>query len=499
MAKSRFDKIESMLEEILNETNLDAKIEQMEKSKQKYDKIKQKEESTQKAITDATKDIENIKNDNNLSDEEKSKKITSLEEKIKKLQRGKGVKDLEKNILDEGESRKSIEEEQRKLQFYKAFSKNKTQIMNIREYQLALQNKLEELESKLGVVNDFEQSGKKLQKESQKIETEYQKLMKKRDEITKKLKNPALSNEDKQKLIDEDNKLKEKVEKNSSEYRDVQDLLKSRIGIEAGDKKQINNEIAETKTSISKCNMIWQSLLRGKDWNEIEVNLKKNKFKADKGTINKIRDLKIATNNQNQVENTIQEEEEKDKYNLGKKVDEELEFIGNNPEPEGQSIPEYMKDEKSLTNIEGFAKRHPILGKIPFLAKFMDGRAAKKMQRDLSEGRRQFNLEEDLKQEIPQKQEIPEQEMDHGSVEEEVSVDLMKKVKGKEEDIFKDIAEKGWKETIKISEAKRMDEKREKFKKMKEIAAKEYAEKYGKDKNGNIINSRYNHQDGIDR
>lgn len=109
--------------------------------------------------------------------------------------------------------------------------------------------------------------------------------------------------------------------------------------------EKIENQILNNKSQISKCNMIWSSMLKGKNWDDIEAILQVGDFTAEKGTITKIRDLKARQN---------QKQEKAENQN---------------------SLPIIKKN---------FEEEHPRLAKIPFfnklLEKYFDKKQAKMVE-----------------------------------------------------------------------------------------------------------------------
>lgn len=299
MAKSKYEKMEIMLEEIMNETDLDTKIEEMK---------------------------EDIK-------EEPKGTGNSKEEYRKSLQ----------------EDKKRKEGLSKKLKFYEAYKNNKNEILNIRDYQLSLQARLEKLEKEKSIVENVVKNSEHLNSKIEEIDKELEEIMQKRENIAQQLKNKELSDEDREKLLKEDEKLARDRDMNAQKYQVIQNFKGNDKSSEHRDVEEISKEILNTQIKISKCNMIWSSLLKGKDWNQIEVVLNTGDFTAKKGTIDKIRNLKDASqlnnNNKTNIKNLLKGTQHK--VNTG---------VTNLPQ-------------KTKTT---FKDRHPRLAKIPFLAKIVD-------------------------------------------------------------------------------------------------------------------------------
>lgn len=294
MAKSRYEKMEIMLEEIMNEPHIDKKVEEMRQD---------------------------------IAEEPKGT--------------GKSKEEYKKSLQ---EDKKRKEDLGKKLKFYEAYKNNKKEILNIREYQLSLQARLERLEEEKNIAENILKNSEDLNSKIQVIDKELEEIMERRENIAQQLKNKGLSDEDKDKLLKEDEELVKKRDMNAKKYQVIQNFKSNKGGYETKDIEEMSKEILNTKIKISKCNMIWSSLLKGKDWDQIATVLNTGDFTAPKGTIDKIRNLKDATQlkHKNKILNTIK--------------------------AKASSINKALPQKIKTT----FKDKHPRLAKIPFLAKIVD-------------------------------------------------------------------------------------------------------------------------------
>lgn len=400
----------------------------------------------------------------------------------------------EKDAKQKNERKRALES---KLKFYKGFVKNKDAILNIREYQEQLEAKLDKLESQKKeaqkIIKEQAQSEKKLQQ----IEKELKDILKRKSEIEAELKDPSKSDKDKEKLKGEESKLNDKLSKNQQAYLDsTKQKLKENKSI---DLKKMNTEILKTKIQISKCNIIWSNLLKGKEWNEVEAILKKATFKDKDGKLKEViritKDKKIKDKEQDKEESKEQEEKQETKIEgekeqkQDKKLDEIEKEMGKEVEEILDSEKEESKDNLPI-EVKTFAQRHPRLAKIPFLAKIVDGyeekmrKSAEKKAETEKDKEDKIDKEdkEDKKQE-EKKDTQTKQEKTNNEFDEKSLSYIDKQMKAREGEMFKSIAEKGFKESIKYDVSERLA-------KQKVEAANRYAEKYG---------SRYKEQDGAEK
>lgn len=339
MSRSKYEKMDIMLEEIMNESDISQKINEM------------KEE------------------------------LNNIEQGVT----GSNKKEYKENLAKARVSKKGLEN---KINFYENFEKNKKQILNIRDYQIELQNRLDGLEDiyKKGeyIKNEIKDHENKLAEMDKKLES-YQRDL---DKINDKLNNKNLSADEIKELENKRSKLKLKIEDQNISYSfSLRKKMEYENMLNDDKMEKIENQILNNKSQISKCNMIWSSMLKGKNWDDIEAILQVGDFTAEKGTITKIRDLKARQNqkqekveNQNE-QNTLEKlDVEMQEENVQEQVDEifQEKMIFENKEN--------IVNESSLPIIKkNFEEEHPRLAKIPFLNKLMEKYFDKKQAKMVEE------------------------------------------------------------------------------------------------------------------
>lgn len=410
MAKSKYEKMEVMLEEIMNESDIDTKIEEMKK------------------------DIKEAPKGKGRTKEEYKESI--LEDKKKKEQLGK------------------------KLKLYEGFKNNKDQILNIREYQLSLQVELDKLEKEQGIVEKIVKDSESINANMEKIDKELAEIMAKREEIAKQLKRKDLTEEERNDLLDKDEKLIKDRYKNAQKYQVIQNYKSQNADNEYRSVEEISKEIASTQIKISKCNMIWSSLLKDKDWDQIEVILNTGDFTAEKGTIDKIRNLKEATQSK---EKDITRREHISETIPPKGT---IENNASQVEEEKRNLPAKIKTT--------FKDRHPRLARIPFLARIIDGI---NNYRDTS--KEEAKMEAKIEAHIDELEVMQNDTRTLEHDDEKALKYIDKRMKHNEVEMFKSIAKNGWKESMRVDLEQRRAEARK-------VASKREAEKlHGRYENSN--------------
>lgn len=405
------EKMDATLEEIMKEPNLEGKIKQLEAE------LKE----AQEMATEARGKADTIGEDKRQRDENGTAKF----EEYKKEIEGKA---------QEAESKsKAIA---KKLQFYKAFKENGKQILNIRTYQIELQKRLESLEEQKKLATQGQKDVEKVDTVLKKLEEDLGKLMTKRQEVEGKLRDSRTSDDERKKLETEKAKLEAQISDNNKKYTEVS-IKKSEMK-EPDTKKmdKLSADIASTQIKISKCNMIWTSLLKGKNWDEIQVILQTGDFTAKKGTLSKIRDLAKS-----QQEVDLEKVQAQTGRNVSQILDERDGKVGGSTE-HGQGENEEQENaeeerEGLPAEVKSFAEEHPRLAKIPFLAKFMDRRAEKKRAKEEEIAR---NEEETEKEDTPRE----------GAKDKDLAYIDRQMGKGRDAEMFRSIADKGIRETVKV-------------------------------------------------
>lgn len=285
-------------------------------------------------------------------------KIDELKEKMNSMKpNGKNKEEYKKSLIEINDEKKKIS---KKINFYENYEKNKDKINNIRDFQFELQDKLTSLKG----VKEFSTKISTIDKELQNMDVQLEKAQKFIKLVDEKLKDNNLNDEERNDLTDKKEKTKKMINDQNVSY---QFKLKQKIEFENENSKlkeeykDIDKEIANTENLISKCNVIWSSLLKGKNWDEIQVVLEKANFTAGKGTTTKIKRL-----SEYQKENS-----EKSKQ----KSEEQEENIENSENPK---IENKEQEESNLPiPVPTFKEKHPILSKIPGLNKLFEKRYEK--------------------------------------------------------------------------------------------------------------------------
>ncbi len=411
MAKSKYEKMEVLLEEIMNEPNLEQKIAEMEKN--------QTQPKTQ------VKDAEYYK-------QKRQNKRMSLDEYEKIKQK------------TEKESQEEEKRLEKKLTFYKAYKQNKDQIFNIREYELALQSRLENLEEELKGAQLLDKDNKAIKDHEEKYNKELEEISKNLNNVYGKLNSPNLSDDERIALEGEKSKLEKQRDENNDKYRKFLDIKKQVEGRNKNSKfrdlSEISKDITSTRVSISECNAIWSSLLKGKSWDDIEAILANGNFTAQKGTVQKIR--------------TLDQDRNLSKANLMKiKPQKNQSKIQSNASEKDSNLPTVSKT--------SFKDRHPILGKIPFLGRIADKIIARREKKNAEKTEKQVDTS------TKQYKDYDEKKLKY--------IDAHK-----DRVSYKDIAQKGFRESVRVDLEKRHQSN-------KQTAANNYAQQYG---------GRYTEQDG---
>lgn len=464
MSRSKYEKMDIMLEEIMNEGDISQKVNEM---KEELNKIEQ-------GVTGANK------------------------------------KEYKENLAKVRVSKKGLEN---KIKFYENFEKNKKQILNIRDYQIELQSRLDGLED---IYKKSEYIKKEIKVHDKKLEEMDKKLKsyrKELDEINNKLKGEKLSVDEIKELKDKKSKLQLKMEDQNVSYSfSLRKKMEYENMLKDSKSDQIENQILNNKSQISKCNMIWSSMLKGKNWDDIESILQVGDFTAEKGTITKIRDLKDRQNKKREkTENQVKEKENENEQDT-------LEQLGVEMQEENvqEQVEETLQEEMIFDNKENiinkssslpiikknFEEEHPRLAKIPFFnklfekyfdkmqAKMVEEQDKKEVQKLLaapSESEVQ-NIHEEQKvaddeNKLENKNVLDSQELDDINVKNTKEISdkewdyIAKEMEKNELETFKRIAENGtngdiWKEQYKVElKNKRIEQKR--------TAAQREAQKFG--------------------
>ena len=213
--------------------------------------------------------------------------------------------------------------------------------------------------------------------------------------------------------------------------------------------------------------MVCNNLMQGKSWEAIEVKLDNwENYKGKKGQAEELKNS-VEHAETNREDNSQRNENDSEDKETSKEQVEEL---------KGEEV----KEEKALVEYKSFSERHPILAKIPFLAKIADKLNKSKNEKAMQENENNEKQNDEVINDVAESlgKEVGKI-IDEDSKEEKNQNEEFKKY-------LKDIADKGM-DGIK---KERMERARVLLAQNKVDKANEYAEKYG---------SRYNEQDGASK
>ena len=360
------------------------------------------------------------------------------------------------NDLNSKLANKSItKEEYKQMQKIEKVKGNISKVTNILELKTKLVNKLDKLrdeKKKIEMLETNEANVVKSKDDINKIDEELAKLDEQKTELKNKLKNQELSADEKTKLESELAQVDNKINDNNKKFANIQESLKGKENISNKEKLEahkvnIEKDMFEISSKISKVNMVGNNLMKGVSWDTIDLKLenwKDRKFTSkekvtdkvkSKEKVEKINDtgnVDLSDKIQATTQEILKDEEKKEENKTDKKDEKEND------------------EEKSLQEVSEFEKKHPRLAKIGrwFKDKFNKIRGKK-------------NKEEKAEKEESKIDEKVEQEK--ADQEEEQGIDKNELFR----QYLKDVAEKGMKQTA-----------REKLDAAKE---KSYAERAAKD------------------
>ena len=346
---------------------------------------------------------------------------------------------------------------------------------------LELREKLEEDREIIKAEQDRRNNLKEDQKENEKLEKENEELLLEYDNLLSKGKDKNLSEEEKNEI---EEKKKENIEKrniNNAEFLLIQNKMKKGIKgrrinvIEFETDKGLEERLISLSTKISKCNMVCNNLMNGKSWKEIDIKLDNwEKYSGKKEDINKMKNA-VSTNENNKDSVVINAEKaQQDNENNDPEKDEEK------PEEDKSKLPVEYKS---------FAERHPILAKIPFLAKIVDKINNKKQP--LNSEEEIEKISEDIGQQVQEMMEENENNAKNDEFKKYLRDVAEKGLEGIEEEKYWNKINEEHERRMRAKEekAERIEMARMKLSENKQNSANEMAEKYG---------GRYAEQDGAD-
>ena len=196
----------------------------------------------------------------------------------------------------------------------------------------------------------------------EKIEEEHKKFMEAKETLQKKLKNPELSKEEQTKLQTALSNTENSLKENDKLYVDTYQILKDKDKY-AVDEKEFSEKKATTEKSImeisskiSKCNMVGNNLMNGASWDSIDLKLQ-NWEKVRLTSKEKVT-KKIKGGNESKAKEDLDLDELSAK--IVKQATKSIE-----EEEAAKGVKEGIdQEEKSLTEVSEFEKKHPRLARI---------------------------------------------------------------------------------------------------------------------------------------
>lgn len=377
------------------------------------------------------------------------------------------------NLQTKVEERSATKEEVKKLENYTNIKNNTSKIDNILEFKTKLEQEKNEIEKEIAKrKNEI-----KLDDKINELNIQLQNLLVEKQALQQSLSNPNLKDEEKQKIESRIAKIDLDISSNQSEFSKAQQALTNSEKIENRFKEDISdleNKKMEICSKISKCNMIVNNLIQGKNWNYIEMKLdnwKDRKFTSKEPLSEKAEPIKeevqpIKEEVEEKTKNTSDNKEEKNGEENKKIEDEEPIF-------KDHDIEEMQLDKT-------FDDKYPRLAKIRNFLKNATKRVKDYITSLINKKESKENIELEVEniEKDENSEEIANTENTEKVVEEVENVkEEVKEEKANENDFkeyIKKIAEKGMEE---IKKEKLENAKREAYKRETEKFGKEYADK----------------------
>lgn len=430
-----------MLEEMLKEPDINGKIEELEDS---LEEARDAEEAAEEAAKKGA--------------QTSSKGKTSREAKTQKAQE---MRDKRKAAEEATGKRKDIE---RRLSFYKAFREHKSEILNLREYQLSLQSKLDQLEAKKQRIESREEMMNDFNQEIDALDYELSKLLLEINDKEQKLRDPDLSDEEREQINSEISDLRSQVDSKHESRRIVVYKSNMLMNVGAQDKNKIKMDIAKTKIAISKTSLVWRNLLKGRNWGQIEIALSEMNFIGMKGTVDRIEDLGEMTRTQRNVpaqeQGTIQNPSQATNQAPSQPTNQVL-----NQAPDqapSQNSGEANNDRVGAkptppSEYRSYKEEHRILSRIPFWGKYMEQQRQQEYEQVVAEYAQRLDEYEQAKEIYDRRQKREKQKKEDFSY---LTDRLARNDRGEQDtkqvDVLKNIAKKG---RGRINEIVRVDQR----------------------------------------
>ena len=352
-------------------------------------------------------------------------------------------------------------EQYEKYKKMKRIKENISKVKNILEFRDRLEKQINEIDDALKSKDTTYME--KLEQKCDKLDKELKELQNTQDSINLKLKNKDLSDKKRDDLLSQLSSLDSKIEANSLEFSEtkkrIDDSYKkansnSKSKFDRLSVEELNSLKLDLCTKRSKCNMACKYMMQGKSWNAIEVKLDswdKSRYTAEHS--NPVA-RRLATSRIKSPINRAKEDLEQRKAELKRRREEHIRKC-------------------NALNTTQDTKWYQ------FVQRFKNWRTKNSVTKEL-------------------------EDEEEALIEEQEAIKEAEKIIKQKEEILKDskttVKDDDFKSYLKAIAEKGIDSiNREKIAKMKKEAADRYADKYGKDQDGNIIPSRYNKQDEVNR
>ena len=222
------------------------------------------------------------------------KNLRKWEEEYMQYKMGTRQKEM-KEIQDKLNNKSASKEEYDKLMKMKKVEANIDKVTNILELKNSISEQIKEIEEELirrqGSKEKTSEQNKQdeaIYKEAQAISLELASIEADKEKVKAELKNKNLSAEEREnlnkKLVELDNKLQENNSKYTKNFEAIQNIEtrkpESKPVMKTNKFSSLSNEELDKKkfdlsTKISKCNMVAGNLMKGMNWDSIDIKLEK--------------------------------------------------------------------------------------------------------------------------------------------------------------------------------------------------------------------------------
>ena len=265
------------------------------------------------------------------------RKLRKWEEEYMQYKNGEKHKEMQE-IQTKLNNKLATKEEYDKLMKMRKIEANIDKVSNIIELKQKLEEERKQIkeeeakrESKNKNLEEQNQKDEAIYKEAQEINLELSSIETDKEKVKEELKNKNISDEEREnlnkKLVELDNKLQEnniKYTKNFEAIKNIEKRVPEKQPVMRSNKfsgisnEELDKKKFELSTKISKCNMVAGNLMKGMNWDAIDVKLEKwqdKKFVSKDGKpltkkatitlgvkdLNAVKEPKTEKDNQNQA------------------------------------------------------------------------------------------------------------------------------------------------------------------------------------------------------